>query len=123
MPTIVHFDVPADDIERAQGFYGSLFGWTFTSYGGPYEYNRIETTAENGSPGVAGGMGPRGESGQQITNYVGVPSVTEYLELVTALGGAVLMPQTPIPGFGWLAVCLDTEGNRFGLFEDDPEAA
>jgi uncharacterized protein len=122
MPTIVHFDVPADDIERAQAFYGSLFGWTFEKYGGPMEYYQISTAALDGSQGVNGGMGPRGEPGQQMMNYVGVPSVAEYLEKVTALGGKVVMPRTPIPGIGSLAICEDTEGNRFGLVDDENAA-
>ena len=121
MPTIVHFDVPADDIGRAQAFYGSLFGWTFEKYGGPIEYYRIATAALDGSQGVNGGMGPRGAPGQQIMNYVGVPSVAAYLEKVAALGGRVVMPRTPIPGVGSLAICEDTEGNRFGLVDDDED--
>jgi predicted enzyme related to lactoylglutathione lyase len=119
MPTIVHFDVPADDIGRAQAFYGSLFGWKFEKYQGPIEYYQIHTTAMDGSPGVYGGMGPRGEPGQQIMNYVGVPSVAEYLERVVQLGGTVLMPRTPIPTVGSLAICQDSEGNRFGLVDDN----
>ena len=119
MPTIVHFDFPADDIKRAQSFYGSLFGWTFEKYGGPMEYYQITTAALDGSPGVGGGMGPRGEPGQQIMNYLGVPSVADYLERVTQLGGTVLMPRTPIPCVGSLAICQDTEGNRFGLVDDN----
>ena len=125
MPTIVHFDVPADDLARAQTFYGSLFDWTFEKYRGPMEieYYQIATKGADGSPGVAGGMGPRGAPGQLITNYIGVPSVAEYQERVAQLGGTVLMPRTVIPGVGWLAICRDTEGNHFGLFEDNPNAA
>jgi uncharacterized protein len=120
MPTIVHFDLPSDDIRRAQAFYEKLFGWTFQKAEGvPMEYHMIATTTLDGSPGLAGGMGPRGAPDQQIVNYVGVPSVAEYLEQVTVLGGTVLMPRTPIPGVGSLAICLDTEGNRFGLIDDD----
>ena len=26
-PTIVHFEIPADDVERARNFYSTLFGW------------------------------------------------------------------------------------------------
>jgi predicted enzyme related to lactoylglutathione lyase len=119
MPTIVHFDLPADDIRRAQAFYESLFGWTFEKYGGPIEYYQITTTALDGSPGVNGGMGPRGAPDQQLMDYVGVPSVADYLERVTQLGGSILMPRTPIPGVGSLAICQDTEGNRFGLVDDN----
>lgn len=119
MPTIVHFDVPADDIERAQLFYNSVFGWTFEKYQGPIEYHQIRTEALDGSPGIYGGMGARGEPGQQVMNYMGVPSVAQYLELVTVHGGKVIMPRTPLPGIGSLAICEDTEGNRFGLVDDE----
>lgn len=124
MPTIVHFDLPADDTKRAQAFYGSLFGWIFTrAEGVPMEYHLIATKALDGSPGLAGGMGPRGAPDQQIMNYVGVPSVAAYLDRVVQLGGTVLMPRTPIPGVGSLAICQDSEGNRFGLVDDDQNVA
>lgn len=122
MPTIVHFDLPADDIGRAQSFYASLFGWTFERYAGPIEYYAIGTTNDDGTPGIGGGMGPRGAPGQQMMNYIGVPSVADYLVRVEGLGGAVLLPRTTIPSIGYLAVCRDTEGNAFGLFEEDPGA-
>lgn len=123
MPTIVHFDLPADDIKRAQAFYGSLFGWTFEKYEGPIEYYLIRTTALDGAPGVAGGMGPRGAPDQQMMDYIGVPSVADYLERVTQLGGTIIMPRTAIPTIGSLAICQDTEGNRFGLVDDDQSPA
>ncbi|MEN6517525.1 MAG: VOC family protein [Methanospirillum sp.] len=124
MSTIVHFDLPADNTKRAQKFYEQLFGWTFTTAQGvPMEYHLIATKALDGSPGLAGGMGPRGAPDQQIVNYVGVPSVAAYLEKVVQLGGTVLMPRAPIPGVGSLAICQDTEGNRFGLVDDDQNVA
>ena len=123
MPTIVHFDLPADDIARAQSFYASLFGWTFERYAGPIEYYAIGTTNDDGTPGIGGGMGPRGAPDQQMMNSIGVPSVSDYLGRVEGLGGTVLMPRTTIPSIGYLAICRDTEGNVFGLFEEDPGAA
>jgi predicted enzyme related to lactoylglutathione lyase len=85
------------------------------------EYYNISTAHEDGSEGVSGGMGKRRQS-EQITNYIGVPSVEEYLSRVLELGGQVIMPKTPVPGFGYLAMCLDTEGNSFGLWETDEHA-
>jgi predicted enzyme related to lactoylglutathione lyase len=29
MPTIVHFDIPAEDTKRAKKFYSALLGWKF----------------------------------------------------------------------------------------------
>ena len=28
----------------------------------------------------------------------------------------------PVPGMGWFALCSDTEGNDFGLWQTDPGA-
>jgi predicted enzyme related to lactoylglutathione lyase len=119
MPTIVHFDVPADDTRRAQAFYSDLFEWTFeTAQGAPMEYHLFATKNLDGSSGVGGGLGPRGAPDQQVMIYIGVPSVATYLERVQKLGGSIIMPRTPIPGVGSLAICEDTEGNRFGLVDD-----
>jgi predicted enzyme related to lactoylglutathione lyase len=122
MPTIVHFDLPADDPERAKQFYSELFGWKFEKYPGPVEYYLIETTALDGSEGVGGGMGKRGAPDQRIVNYIGVPSIEEYLKNVETLGGKVVMPKMSVPRFGYLAVCLDPEGNAFGLWEESTAA-
>ena len=122
MPSIVHFDLPADDPARAEAFYSGLFGWKFTRYPGPMEYYLIETRTQEGEEGVGGGMGKRGDPDQQIMPYFGVDSVDTYLSEVKKLGGTVILPKMPVPGFGYLAVCTDTEQNRFGLWEQDPAA-
>jgi predicted enzyme related to lactoylglutathione lyase len=122
MAKIVHFDVPTDDIERARKFYIELFGWKIEKPPGPMEYYFIETADEKGEKGIAGGMGKRGAPEQRITNYIGVPSVDEYMEKVKSLGGKVLQEKMAVPGWGYLAVCMDTEGNTFGLWQEDKEA-
>lgn len=122
MPSIVHFDLPADDPKRARKFYTELFGWKFERYPGPEEYYLIETEYPEEQPGIRGGMGKRGSPDQKITNYIGVASIDEYLARVESLGGKVTLPKMAVPGFGYLAVCLDTEGNAFGLWEEDPTA-
>ena len=122
MATIVHFDLPADDPERAKTFYTSLFGWRFALAPGWEDFYFITTSASDGSPGVGGGLGKRGAPGQNITNYIGVPSVDSCLGDVVRLGGKVLLRKTAVQKFGYLAVCEDTEGNTFGLWEEDPGA-
>lgn len=122
MAKFMHFDLPADDLERAKRFYSELFEWKFNKLPGPMEYYFIETSDENGDKGLAGGMGKRGAPDQKITNYIGVDSVDEYVKKVEEYGGKVLRPKMAVPGFGYLAVCMDTEGNTFGLWQDDKEA-
>jgi predicted enzyme related to lactoylglutathione lyase len=41
---------------------------------------------------------------------------------VTALGGRVVLPKTVVSGWGYLATCIDTEGNTFGLRQEDSKA-
>jgi len=122
MPTIVHFDLPAEDLVRAKKFYTELFGWKFVAPPGFPDYYLIETTGLDGKQATGGGMGKRGSPEQRIMNYMGVPSVDDYSARVKQLGGSVVLPKMAVPGFGYLAVCTDTEGNTFGLWQEDANA-
>jgi predicted enzyme related to lactoylglutathione lyase len=122
MPTIVHFDIPADDPERAKSFYSRLFGWKFEKPIEDMEYYLVDTKNLEGKPGPGGGLGKRGTADQKMMDYIGVTSVDEYLAKVEELGGKVLMSKTAVPGMGYLAICMDTENNPFGLWEENREA-
>jgi predicted enzyme related to lactoylglutathione lyase len=117
MPSIVHFEIPVDDAKRAMKFYRELFGWKMESFAPGMEYWVIET-----KDGIGGGMIKRQSPDHRITDYFGVSSVQESSAKIEKLGGKVLMPRTAIPSIGYFAVCTDTEGNVFGLFEDDLKA-
>jgi len=121
MSAIVHFDVPAEDIERAKKFYSALFGWKFESVPG-MQYNLFTTTNLDGSSGVGGGMGKRMDPSQRILNYFGVPSIDIAMKQVKSLAGQVITQKMAVPGMGFLASCIDTEGNTFGLCEENPRA-
>ena len=60
---------------------------------------------------------------QGPVSYVQVESVAQHAAKVQELGGQVVVPKSPVPGMGWFAHCMDTEGNIFALWEDDPSAA
>jgi len=120
MPTIVHFDLPADIPARAREFYTGLFGWKFIAPPGFPDFYLIETTDLEGKPALGGGMGKRGSPDQRIMNYIGVTSLEEYCRKVEQFGGTVIIPKMMVPKFGCMAVCRDTEGNSFGLWQDDP---
>jgi uncharacterized protein len=123
MPTIVHFYIPVDDPERAKSFYGKLFEWKFERPVEAMEYYLKETEDLEGKTGPGGGLGKRGTADQRIVNYIGVSSVDEYLSKVEKLGGKVLMPKSAVPRLGYLAICMDTENNTFGLWEKKEKAA
>ena len=122
MPTIVHFDISADDVERAKKFYEELLDWKWERPPGMTDYYLIETKDLHGEKGVGGGLAKRNDPGESITNFIGVDSVKEYASKVEKLGGKVIQTKMPVPGWGYLVVCLDTENNTFGLWEDDTNA-
>ncbi len=121
MSTIVHFDIPAENIERAKQFYYALFDWKFASFP-EMQYHLITTTDLAGAPGVGGGMGKRMDPSQRVTNYYGVTSIDSAMKQVEQLGGTVVSGKMAVPTMGYLANCIDTEGNPFGLWEEDAGA-
>jgi len=121
MSSIVHFDVPAEDTARARKFYEQLFGWKFESWPG-MDFYLISTTNLDGTPGVGGGLGKRMDPSQRMMNYFGVQSIDAAMKKVTSLGGKLITGKMPVPGMGYLANCMDTEGNFFGLWRENKEA-
>jgi predicted enzyme related to lactoylglutathione lyase len=121
MSRVVHFELAADDPERAVQFYRTVFGWEIEKWTGPMDYWLIMTGPE-GEPGIDGGLGKRDDPGQHTTNTIDVDSVDEYVKKVVANGGKVVVPKHAVPGVGYLAYCTDTEGNVFGMMASDPSA-
>ncbi len=118
MPTIVHFEIPADDVDRARKFYTDLFDWEIKKVP-EMDYWMVTTSGEKQ---VDGGMMKKQDPNQPITNYIDVSSIDEYAAKVEKLGGKVVMPKTAVPTMGWFAVCLDTENNVFALWQSDKTA-
>lgn len=117
--TVCHFEIPADNVEALQKFYGELFGWRFEKMPGPVEYHMINT----GSEDVCGGLMARVHPQQTIVNYVRVESVDASTQTAVDMGAEVVMPKTPVPGYGWFAVLIDPQKNPIGLWQDDTSAA
>jgi hypothetical protein len=114
---ICHFEIPADDVERAKRFYQGLFDWKIEPAEGGYNLITV------GEPGPNGGMMQRQVPGQGITVYINVESVDDYSKKVQSLGGTVVMAKTAVPTMGYFAVFLDTEGNALAIWETNPQAA
>jgi predicted enzyme related to lactoylglutathione lyase len=128
MSRVIHFEIHAEQPERACKFYSSLFGWEITKWNGPIEYWIVRTGAA-GTPGIDGGILRRQGAGpvemQAVNAYVctiDVANIEEMLKAIPAHGGTLAVPKMPIPGMGWLAYFKDTEGNIFGVMQADATA-
>jgi uncharacterized protein len=122
MPIIQHFEMPADDVDRAQKFYKDVFGWNMQKWSNPENHDKdyyyFETKDENGNTGIGGGMMKRQSPQHTVTNYITVSSIEEYASRLEQAGGKVIIPKTVIPDMGFYAIFLDTESNMFGLYEE-----
>lgn len=133
--SVVHFEIPADDVQRAISFYTDTFGWKINKFdmpadsstnGEPY-YGVITTDMdEKGRPttpgAINGGLMKRAHPGHVMANYIDVDSIDDMMKAVIDHGGVQVMAKTEIaPGMGWIAMFKDTEGNMMGLHEMSPE--
>ena len=127
---MVHFEIPADDVERAKDFYNTTFGWTFNKFDMPQDsstggepYYGVMTTPVGDdmmpkNPGEINGLMKRIQPGQPMMSYLNVDDIDAALEAVVTNGGQVCMPKTEIaPGMGWIACFNDTEGNMLGMHQ------
>lgn len=126
MKKVVHFEIPADDLERAKKFY-SIFDWQLQDWpmadGSIYVGARTVETDDNTyqpkEPGaINGGIVKRDQYSKTPTVTINVPSIDEYLEKAKQAGGGVIKPKELIDGMGYYAYLSDTEGNLLGLWED-----
>jgi len=126
MPRVVHFEISVDNPERAIKFYKTIFDWTIDKWGGTMDYWLISSGKDES--GIDGAIMKRDKplSGKDgLIAYlctISVPSVDEFLKKIIQAGGKVVQPKTAIPGIGYYANCHDTEGNIFGIMQEDPNA-
>lgn len=114
------FEIPATDLDRAQKFYETIFDIKMVPLNMPQLQMRLFPTEE---PMNVGGAicssgdfyRPSAHSGPLV--YLnGNPDVQLVLDKVKIAGGKIIIPKTQIsPENGYMAVFLDTEGNRIAI--------
>lgn len=118
----MHFEIPADDVEKLRKFYSDLFGWKIEKVPGPMDYWLIETVPvdERMTPirlRVNGGMMKKEQPDQTPMNYISVEHIDKYIRRTEELGGKITVPKQRVEGVGWIAWALDPEGNPFALLQ------
>ncbi|MEV4988064.1 VOC family protein [Pseudarthrobacter sp. LMD1-1-1.1] len=125
MGGVVHFEIPADDQERARKFYRDALGWRIEPVPG-MDYNMVITTdmddaGQSTTPGaINGGMMAREGQITSPVITIDVPDIDSTLKSVEESGGSVLIPKNEVPGMGYTAYFKDSEGNVMGLWENLP---
>ncbi len=121
MGRVAHFELPADDPERAVDFYRNVFGWTITKWDGPMEYWVLATGPDH-EAGIDGGLMRRTQENPAPVNVIYVTALDTVLAHITSAGGAIVVPKMAVQGVGWQAYFTDTENNLLGLFQVDSAA-
>ena len=123
MDSVVHFEIPADDMKRAQKFYSSVFGWKVNAM--PQFAYAILETAPTGKdrmlekPGsINGGMMQRKAPITSPVITISVKDIAASLKKIGKAGGKVVVPKFPVGDMGLSAYVKDTEGNIIGLWQD-----
>jgi uncharacterized protein len=117
MPRVTHFELDADNPQRAIKFYQNVFGWEVERWADqPYW---LVMTGDASEPGIDGAIRPRTPGGS-TTNTIEVTSVDEFLAKIVSAGGTIVEPKMTVPKVGVMAYCRDTEGNVFGIIQMDP---
>ena len=104
----IHFEIHADDLERAKTFYADVFGWTFEDYG------LMPRT---------GAAPPAGSGANAAVLTMGVADFDATAARIADAGGRVAVPKTALTGMAWQGYFVDTEGNTFGIHQPDVDAA
>lgn len=115
---IVHIEFPSTDVDRAQRFWGGLFGWEFGESQMPDLDYRMARTGENS--GAAVWESDRGTGHPKY--YFAVDDMEAARAKVEELGGST-EEKVAVPTMGWFAFCKDSEGNEFSLWQTDSSAA
>ena len=127
--SVVHFEIYADDPDKLEQFYTSLFDWTIERMPGmDYRFVKTVETDAKGMATQAGGINgglmkrPAGYEDRAWINYVNVESVDTSTERAQKLGAKLMKGKSPVPGMGWFTMLIDPQGNPFALWQSDPNA-
>ncbi len=128
---VVHFEIQADDPERAAQFYRDIFGWKIDKWPGlDWDYWAVMTAdMTSKEPGINGGLLKRESKNppqecrmNAFVCTVQVDNFDETAKKIESAGGKVAMPKFALKGMAWQGYFLDTEGNTFGIHQPDPFA-
>lgn len=114
------FDIYVSDMDRATAFYQAVFEQTLEVMKDPTDSNVLMKSfpTDMTTYGAGGALVQREGSNPGIGGtavYFGVNDCSIEESRINDAGGEVISPKMSIGEFGWISLCMDTEGNMFGL--------
>ena len=114
------FEIPSSDLARATRFYETVFGVTLNPLDLPNIKMRMfpleDMMGVGGAVVDSGGFHKPSTTEGPLIYLNGNPDLQKLLDKVEGAGGKIMVPKTEIsPEYGYMAVIVDTEGNRIGL--------
>jgi predicted enzyme related to lactoylglutathione lyase len=119
---VVHFEIPADNVERASKFYHEAFGWGVTPVP-ELQYTLLMTTPVDENrmikePGsINGGMMQRTNDLKAPVLTISVENIDDTMKKIESLGGKIIINKMQVPGTGIIAYFRDPDGNVLGLLQ------
>jgi uncharacterized protein len=123
MDKVIHFEIPADDIKRAEDFYQEVFGWKINDmpemnyvivHTGPTD--ELGMLKEQGF--INGGMMKRKGEFKNPVITINVDDIDKTTVKILAKGGKVIKDKMDVGEMGYTAYFIDCEGNMVGLWEN-----
>ena len=121
--SVVHFEVPYDDADRARAFYTDVFGWKLNQMP-EFEYTGVSTgpTGEDGMPSepgyIGGGMFQRMDNIDRPVITISVDDIQAALATIAEHGGAQVGETMEVGDMGIAGYFTDSEGNLMGLWQN-----
>jgi len=123
MDKVTHFELPADDMNRAKEFYNKTFGWEIQDMP-DFGYTLLHTTEMDmkkrmpKEPGaINGGVYKREASMPHPQVFMDVKDIDASLKKIEENGGETVRGKTPVGEMGFVANFKDPEGNILGLWQ------
>ena len=114
--TLVHFDIPADNVDKLKEFYSTCFGWKFEKAPIPeFDYWLISTGPKGKS--VGGGMYQKIDPSDSQRNYINVDDLDSAIQVFKNAGGREIVGKQEVPDQGWSFIGADPEGNKIALWQ------
>lgn len=122
MDEVVHFEIPADNVERARKFYQEIFDWKITPIPqmnytllGTVEIDENNMPKETGA--IEGGLMERSLGIKSPVLTINVTNIDVAIEKIQKQGGKSVQGKKEVPTIGFIAYFANTEGNTLGLVQ------